>query len=45
MSVAKLLSRITAADQVYDIETNDTRVLASTLHDYTFGIASDPLTQ
>jgi virulence-associated protein VapD len=44
MSVAKLLSRIMSPDQVYDDEAGDTRVLASTLHDYTYGITSDPLT-
>ncbi|KAL3912900.1 MAG: hypothetical protein SGILL_006704 [Bacillariaceae sp.] len=44
MSVAKLLTRIMAPDQVYDNETGDTRILASTLHDYTYGITSDPLT-
>jgi hypothetical protein len=44
MSVAKLLSRILAPDDVFDNETGDTRILASTLHDYTYGITSDPLT-
>jgi hypothetical protein len=44
MSVAKLLSRIVAPDQVYDKDT-DTRILASNLHDHTYGITSDPLTQ
>lgn len=45
MSVAKLLSRIVAPDQVYDKDNGDTRVLASNLHDHTYGITSDPLTQ
>jgi hypothetical protein len=45
MSVAKLLNRIVAPDQVYDKDTGDTRILASNLHDHTYGITSDPLTQ
>jgi hypothetical protein len=40
MSVAKLLSRIVAPD----IDVDDENV-ASSLHDYTYGITSDPLTQ
>ncbi len=38
MSVVKLLSRIVAPDS--DVVHTD-----STLHDYTYGITSDPLTQ
>lgn len=56
MSVTKLMSRIVAPDQVIDGEDymrkaiNATDVmnqnnLASTLHDHTYGITSDPLTQ
>ena len=41
MSVVKLLSRITTADAFVDKETQD----ASSLHDFTYGITSDPLTQ
>lgn len=40
MSVSKLLSRIVAPD--IDVEDGD---LASNLHDHTYGITSDPLTQ
>jgi class 3 adenylate cyclase len=43
MSVVKLLSRIVAPS---DINCDDKgNVHASTLHDYTYGITSDPLTQ
>jgi hypothetical protein len=43
MSVVKLLSRIVAPS---DINCDDKgNVLASTLHDHTYGITSDPLTQ
>lgn len=41
MSVNKLLSRIIAPD----IETDGRRDLKSMLHDHTYGITSDPLTQ
>jgi len=42
MSVAKLLSRIVAPDLENSVaETN----ISSTLHDHTYGITSDPLTQ
>jgi hypothetical protein len=41
MSVVKLLSRIVAPSET-DVEEG---VDASTLHDYTYGITSDPLTQ
>jgi 3'5'-cyclic nucleotide phosphodiesterase len=40
MSVAKLLSRIVAPD--IDVDGDDA---AANLHDYTYGITSDPLTQ
>lgn len=44
MSVVKLLSRIVAPDlQVQD--SDDDHNVASTLHDHTYGITSDPLTQ
>jgi class 3 adenylate cyclase len=48
MSVAKLLSRIVAPDQVFSDNHGDTSTyfdLASSLHDHTYGITSDPLTQ
>jgi hypothetical protein len=51
MSVVKLLSRIVAPSDVNvnenDNKKNSTRALfvASTLHDHTYGITSDPLTQ
>jgi len=44
MSVAKLLSRIVAPDQVFNDEANQDQIALS-LHDYTYGITSDPLTQ
>jgi hypothetical protein len=44
MSVVKLLSRIVAPNlTANDIDT--TGNIASTLHDHTYGITSDPLTQ
>jgi hypothetical protein len=47
MSVAKLLGRIVASDSVYaqDKAASDDHALACALHDHTFGITSDPLTQ
>ena len=42
MSVSKLLSRIVAPDLG---ESTDGKDLASSLHDHTYGITSDPLTQ
>jgi hypothetical protein len=43
MSATKLLNRIVIPENVdYDREAND---IASDLHDYTYGITSDPLTQ
>jgi 3'5'-cyclic nucleotide phosphodiesterase len=47
MSVAKLLGRIVAADQIFEKNhgTGDDDALASALHDHTYGITSDPLTQ
>lgn len=44
MSVSKLLSRIVAPDEVLN-HSEDTGVMASELHDHTYGITSDPLTQ
>jgi class 3 adenylate cyclase len=46
MSVVKLLNRIIAPDDVYE-ESRDGKKhqVAATLHDYTYGITSDPLTQ
>lgn len=47
MSVTKLLARIVAPDRVIDEELGESfhGNLASTLHDHTYGITSDPLTQ
>jgi len=53
MSVSKLLSRIVAPDDVnYKDDSsaktgnsNSTKKIASALHDHTYGITSDPLTQ
>jgi len=47
MSVVKLLSRIVAPESAF-AETRDSggkKDIASTLHDHTYGITSDPLTQ
>mmetsp|Transcript_27427 Transcript_27427/g.65843 ORF Transcript_27427/g.65843 Transcript_27427/m.65843 type:complete len:1348 (+) Transcript_27427:241-4284(+) len=45
MSVAKLLSRIVAPDAIDTDVDRDGRILASAMHDHTYGITSDPLTQ
>ena len=45
MSVAKLLSRIVAPDALDTDVDGDGRILASAMHDHTYGITSDPLTQ
>jgi len=48
MSVVKLLSRIVAPDDVLMAEAeqdHDDHEIHQTLHDHTFGITSDPLTQ
>eukprot|EP00522_Entomoneis_paludosa_P016942 CAMPEP_0172464916 /NCGR_PEP_ID=MMETSP1065-20121228/51944_1 /TAXON_ID=265537 /ORGANISM="Amphiprora paludosa, Strain CCMP125" /LENGTH=58 /DNA_ID=CAMNT_0013221287 /DNA_START=88 /DNA_END=261 /DNA_ORIENTATION=+ len=54
MSVTKLLSRIVAPtdlefeteDEDVDAQNEDTaKYMANTLHDHTYGITSDPLTQ
>jgi 3'5'-cyclic nucleotide phosphodiesterase len=46
MSVTKLLSRIVApSDVLDDYRDRAQRDLVSTLHDHTYGITSDPLTQ
>ncbi|KAG7338222.1 adenylate/guanylate cyclase [Nitzschia inconspicua] len=46
MSVAKLLSRIVAPDYFFEEESKSSHgMAASTLHDHTYGITSDPLTQ
>lgn len=43
MSATKLLNRIVVPENIdYDRESND---VFSDLHDYTYGITSDPLTQ
>jgi class 3 adenylate cyclase len=45
MSVSKLLSRIVAPDAILLQQENEGSKLASNLHDHTYGITSDPLTQ
>jgi 3'5'-cyclic nucleotide phosphodiesterase len=45
MSVSKLLSRIVAPSDVLDYMNGTQPQIAASLHDYTFGITSDPLTQ
>lgn len=45
LSVNKLLSRIVAPSDVDYDEISSQRALASRLHDHTYGITSDPLTQ
>ena len=44
MSVVKLMSRIVAPADL-QVHGNDVRTYASSLHDHTYGITSDPLTQ
>eukprot|EP00529_Nitzschia_sp_RCC80_P008238 CAMPEP_0113455580 /NCGR_PEP_ID=MMETSP0014_2-20120614/8448_1 /TAXON_ID=2857 /ORGANISM="Nitzschia sp." /LENGTH=1213 /DNA_ID=CAMNT_0000347013 /DNA_START=398 /DNA_END=4036 /DNA_ORIENTATION=+ /assembly_acc=CAM_ASM_000159 len=44
MSVSKLLSRIVAPDEILQGEDEDDQI-QSDLHDHTYGITSDPLTQ
>lgn len=44
LSVAKLMSRIVAPDAVYEEQTEEGRIQLL-LHDHTYGITSDPLTQ
>ena len=45
MSVTKLLSRIVAPDEVLSSDEGDDNALHKQLHDHTYGITSDPLTQ
>jgi hypothetical protein len=45
MSVTKLLSRIVAPSDVLDNVEGTQPQIAESLHDYTYGITSDPLTQ
>ena len=45
MSVGKFLSRIVAADDVFDNIEGHASSLESKKHDHTYGITSDPLTQ
>jgi len=46
MSVVKLLSRIVAPDEISEEDAmGDLQNLMSSLHDHTYGITSDPLTQ
>ena len=44
LSANKLLKRVVQPDDVYD-RKGSTKTLASNLHQYTYGITSDPLTQ
>jgi hypothetical protein len=48
MSVSKLLSRITAADDMWNVNedaTKESKDFGFSLHDHTYGITSDPMTQ
>jgi class 3 adenylate cyclase len=45
MSVSKLLTRIVAPDNILEQEDDGVKNRASSLHDHTYGITSDPLTQ
>lgn len=45
MSVVKLLSRIVRPSDLFDDNTKGVGNMAATLHDHTYGITSDPLTQ
>jgi 3'5'-cyclic nucleotide phosphodiesterase len=45
MSVIKLLSRIVAPVDLLENDEDDDRNLSAALHDHTYGITSDPLTQ
>lgn len=45
MSVTKLLSRIIAPTNIKNNKGDSEEALAATLHDHTYGITSDPLTQ
>jgi len=47
MSVSKLLSRITAADDLWNLSEDATKSkdFGFSLHDHTYGITSDPMTQ
>jgi class 3 adenylate cyclase len=45
MASNKLLSRVVAPDDVFNSKTTPTKGLALSLHDFTFGLTSDPLTQ
>lgn len=45
MSVSKLLSRIVAPDSVLSSEDDNQDEVVRKLHDFTFGITSDPMTQ
>jgi hypothetical protein len=44
MSATKLLKRVVAPDDVYN-RKDSVRKIASNLHEYTYGITSDPMTQ
>ena len=45
MSVSKLLSRIIAPDSVLSAEDGDEDEVIKQLHEHTYGITSDPMTQ
>jgi hypothetical protein len=43
--VVKMLSRVVAPDEVLSSEQDDEHAMQKNLHDHTYGITSDPLTQ
>jgi class 3 adenylate cyclase len=45
MSVSKLLARIVAPDKLMKQDETEASSMAASLHDHTYGITSDPLTQ
>lgn len=45
MSVIKLMSRIIAPSHLEDLLEDNNKNAAASLHDHTYGITSDPLTQ
>ncbi|CAB9514914.1 Receptor-type guanylate cyclase gcy [Seminavis robusta] len=45
MSVVKMISRVVAPEEVLSAEQDDEGAMQKNLHDHTYGITSDPLTQ
>lgn len=45
MSVVKMLSRVVSPDEVLSAQQQDENSMQRNLHDHTYGITSDPLTQ